>query len=293
MCNEAKRRNWNVKAGLRIQIVQRSSDVNDALSEKTIADFGAQWTRFVDNEGYYGSIDYFLDTVSPLMSLNDVGGATVADIGSGNGRFALILLAAGAKHVYAVEPSAAFEVLKRNTEAQADRITLLNIKGEDLPAGLNLDLVFSYGVIHHIPEPLPTMRAAYNALRPGGKCCVWLYGREGNGFYLAVATPLRWITTRLPDWALRGISKILNIAADMYGAACRYLPLPLGGYMRDVFGKLERRRRYEVIFDQLNPAYAKYYREDEARTLFEQAGFSHIKLHHRHGYSWTVVGIHA
>jgi hypothetical protein len=32
------------------------------LSEKTIADFGAQWTIFVDNEGYYGSIE-FLDTV--------------------------------------------------------------------------------------------------------------------------------------------------------------------------------------------------------------------------------------
>src|SRR5262249_34032801 len=154
---------------------------------------------------------------------------------------------------------------------------------EDLPAGLNLDLVFSYGVIHHIPEPLPTMHAAYNALRPGGKCCIWLYGREGNGFYLAVATPLRWITTRLPDCALRGLSKILNIAADVYGAACRFLPLPLRGYMRDVFVKLERRRRYEVIFDQLNPAYAKYYRKEEVQLLFERAGFVDIDVHHRHG----------
>jgi SAM-dependent methyltransferase len=264
--------------------------MKDDLSDRTIADFGAQWTTFVDNDGYYGSTDYFLDAVSPLMSLNDVKGATVADIGSGTGRFAVILLAAGAKHVYAVEPSAAFEVLKRNTEAQANRITLLNIKGEELSAGLNLDLVFSYGVIHHIPEPLPTMRAAYNALRPGGKCCIWLYAREGNTAYLAVATPLRWITTRLPDWALRGLSKILNLGADVCVIACRCLPLPLGGYMRNVFGKLERRRRYEVIFDQLNPAYAKFYREDEARILFEQAGFSDIKLHHRHGYSWTVIG---
>ena len=59
------------------------------LSEKTIADFGAQWTIFVDNEGYYGSIEYFLDTASPLLSLDDVRGATVADIGSGTGRFVL------------------------------------------------------------------------------------------------------------------------------------------------------------------------------------------------------------
>ena len=74
-------------------------------SERTIADFGAQWTAFVDNDGYYGSTDLLVDTIGPLMSLDDVQGATVADIGSGTGRFVLILLAAGARHVYAVEPS--------------------------------------------------------------------------------------------------------------------------------------------------------------------------------------------
>jgi SAM-dependent methyltransferase len=260
------------------------------LSEQTIADFGAQWTRFVDNDGYYGSLDYFVDTVSPLLSVDDVKNAMVADIGSGTGRFVLILLSAGANHVYAVEPSAAFEVLKCNTINYRDQITYLNIKGEDLPRNLNVDLVFSYGTIHHIPDPLPTLRAAYNALRPGGRCCVWLYGYEGNEFYLAVVRPLRFVTTRLPDGALRVLSGILNLAADIYVPACRYLPLPLGRYVREVFGKLERRRRYEVIFDQLNPAYAKYYRREEARMLFECAGFIDIQLHHRHGYSWTVLG---
>ncbi len=272
------------------QVLPMANQMKSDLSEKTIADFGEQWTVFVDNEGYYGSTDYFLDTVSPLLSLDDVKDATVADIGSGTGRFALIMLSAGARHIYAVEPSAAFKVLERNIAAHAANFTLLNIRGEQLPADLGLDLVFSYGVIHHIPDPLPTLRAALKALRPGGKCCIWLYGHEGNELYLGVVKPLRFITTRLPDWALRGISHALNVGADLYVPACRYLPLPLAGYMREVFGKLERRRRYEVIFDQLNPAYAKYYREEEARALFEQAGFVDIKLHHRHGYSWTVFG---
>jgi hypothetical protein len=64
-------------------------------------------------------------------------------------------------------------VLKRNTLAYREQITYLNIKGE-----------------HHIPEPLATLRVAYNGLRPGGKCSVWLYGREGNELYLAIAAPL-------------------------------------------------------------------------------------------------------
>lgn len=47
-----------------------------------------------------------------------------------------------------------------------------------------------------------------------------------------------------------------------------------------------------MIYDQLNPAYAKYYRRDEARALLEDAGFQDVRLHHRHGYSWTVLGTH-
>jgi hypothetical protein len=127
-------------------------------------------------------------------------------------------------------------------------------------------------------------------LRPGGKCCIWLYGREGNELYLALVKPLRAVTTRLPDRALRAMSSVLNVAADAYIMGCRVFPLPLRDYMRCVFGKLDRRKRFLVIFDQLNPAYAKYYSEKEAWALLEQAGFADIKLHHRHGYSWTVLG---
>jgi hypothetical protein len=44
------------------------------------------------------------------------------------------------------------------------------------------------------------------------------------------------------------------------------------------------------VFDQLNPAYAKYYTKEEAIDLLRSAGFSNIEIHHRHGYSWTIVG---
>ena len=261
------------------------------IGERTIADFGAQWGAFTDNDGYYASTDLLLDVVHPFMRLDDFKGATIADIGSGTGRFVRLLLSVDAKHVYAVEPSAAFDVLRGNLSGHPPgRVALLNIKGEDLPADLGLDLVFSYGVIHHIPDPLPTMRAAFAALRPGGRCCIWIYGYEGNESYVAVVRQLRAITTRLPDWALRMLCHFLNFAARVYITACRYISLPLRDYALNVLARLEPRRRYLVIFDQLNPAYAKYYRKEEVRALFEAAGFVNIKLHHRHSYSWTVLG---
>jgi SAM-dependent methyltransferase len=71
--------------------------------------------------------------------------------------------------------------------------------------------VVSFGVLHHIPEPLPVVRAIYAALRPGGRLFAWLYGREGNGAYLAVAQPLRALTKRLPDPMLDGVVRALDL----------------------------------------------------------------------------------
>ncbi|MFN5534486.1 MAG: class I SAM-dependent methyltransferase, partial [Planctomyces sp.] len=62
------------------------------------------------------------------------------------------------------------------------------------------------------------------------------------------------------------------------------------GYFRGHVSKLSNRQLVMTVFDQLNPAYAKYYTKAEAIDLLRSAGFSNIEIHHRHGYSWTIVG---
>ena len=54
--------------------------------------------------------------------------------------------------------------------------------------------------------------------------------------------------------------------------------------------KLDKHKRYLVIYEQPNPRYTKYYHGEEARALLDNAGFVEVRLHHRHGYSWTVAG---
>jgi SAM-dependent methyltransferase len=260
------------------------------LKTQTIQDFGEQWTAFRDSPGYYGSAHLLSDIFGPLLSLDDVRGWRVADIGSGTGRIVNMLLDAGAEHVCAVEPSAALIVLRENTAERRDRITYVEGPGESLPSGLNLDLIVSIGVLHHIPDPRPVLHAAYHALKPGGYCLVWLYGREGNETYLRVVEPMRKITVRLPHGLLLGVTRMISLALDAYIGLCRFLPLPMRSYTREVLAKFPRRVRTLTIYDQLNPAYAKYYPEKEARALLADSGFSDVQLHHRHGYSWTVLG---
>jgi SAM-dependent methyltransferase len=260
------------------------------IDQKTIADFGEQWTRYTDNSGYYGSLALFADICEPLLSIEDVGGRIIADIGSGTGRIANMLLDAGAAHVTALEPSESFAVVKANTAERADRIEVIRGDGMAIPQDRNFDLVVSIGVLHHVENPGPIVEAANRALKPGGLIFIWLYGREGNGLYLAVIEPLRAITRRMPHRVLAALSHVLDLAAMAYTAVSQFLPLPMRQYMQTVYSRLAPDKRRLVIYDQLNPAYAKYYSEDEARNLLERSGFKNVRTYHRHGYSWSVVG---
>ena len=143
----------------------------NSKSEQTIKDFGEQWTKFQDSSGYFGSVALFDDILSPLLTHAVLDGKRVADVGAGNGRFVNVCLDSGASQVIAVEPSAAFEVLKKTTEDRADRVIYLNVTGDHLPAGLDLDYVFAIGVLHHIPDPAPVVAAARRALN-GEACAV-------------------------------------------------------------------------------------------------------------------------
>jgi len=257
--------------------------------DRTIKDFGEQWRKYSDNDGYYGSLELFSDILSPFLRPDEIRDCRVAEIGSGTGRIVNMLLEAGAKHVLAVEPSDAFEVLCRNIE-QPEKVTCLKIMGEQLPAYGDLDYVFSIGVLHHIPDPAPVVEAVFKALRPGGNFLVWLYGKEGNGLYLAMVRPLRILTKHLPHFMLASLVEMIYWPLVFYIKLCHWLPLPLRKYMMSILERISPEKRRLIIYDQLNPSYAKYYAQSEARKLLLDGNFANVRIHHRHGYSWTVIG---
>ena len=258
-------------------------------SRQTIQDFGKQWKRYTENDGYYASVDLFKDFCGPLFTPAEISGKRVLDIGSGTGRIVNMLLEVGASHVVAVEPSDAFKVLKANTRRDRNKVTCLNVSGEKIPE-VKVDLAVSFGVLHHIPHPKPVVDRVYQVLPRGGKFIIWLYGHEGNEIYLALFNPIRKITRLMPDFLLDMLANMLNLIMSPYIWLCKYINLPLKKYIPKVFGKMDWHNRKVIIFDQLNPAYAKYYRRAEAENLLELSGFHNVKSFHRHSYSWTVLG---
>ena len=149
-----------------------------AQDDKTIQDFDEQWTRYSDNEGWYGSLELFQDIVAPLIDVKDLQHKRVVDIGSGTGRIVGMLLEAGASHVYAVEPAeGAFQKLQSNVSKmeRGSDVTCINERGDNWSVDEPVDYVVSIGVIQFIPEPDPTVKRCFDSLNPGGEIFFWLY----------------------------------------------------------------------------------------------------------------------
>ena len=258
--------------------------------DRTIRDFGEQWTHYGDNEGFYGSRELFADIVAPLLAPEDFAHRRVAEIGSGAGRIVAMIGECGAAHVLGVEPSDGHFVAARNLARFGDRVSLLHARGEDIPREPPFDLIVSVGVLQFIPDPKPTVDAAFAALKPGGRLFVWLYAREGTLPYrVALALP-RAVGRILPHAALAGLARVLDVPLTAYMWLCRRFPLPLRDYFERVLGRFTPTKRRLVIYDQLNPTHVRYHSRREAERLLVDSGFVDVQLHHRHGYSWSVLG---
>src|SRR5215813_15634476 len=134
-----------------------AGDSARALQERTIRDFGEQWTHYGDSDGFYGSPELFADIVAPLLTPADFAARRVAEIGSGAGRIVAMMLECGAAHVLAVEPSDGHFVAQQNLARYGDRVSYLHARGTDLPAAPPFDIIVAVGVLQFIRDPKPVV----------------------------------------------------------------------------------------------------------------------------------------
>lgn len=254
--------------------------------KESYRDFGEQFSVDNNYSGYLGSSDLLKKIVYPF-ELSKIKDKLIMEVGVGSGRISKNLLKFEPKKLFAIEPSIAINVAKKNI--QNDNVEFCNIKGQDMNFDNKFDYVFSLGVIHHIPEFRDVLKKICNSLSTKGKFIIWVYGKEGNELYLFIFNNLRRITTRVPDIILRIISKFLTVFTYPYGFLCKFLPLPLKKYFIGMFNKLSFKNKSYVIFDQLNPSYAKYFTKEELEKELVNAGFKIDAISHRLGYSYTAI----
>jgi SAM-dependent methyltransferase len=259
--------------------------------EQTIKDFGHQWQIHGQlREDYWSSNEMFRDHFPKNFDFSIFHNSKVLEIGSGSGRILHMLSSFNPSMLIGIEPSNGFSNLVLNTNS-IPNLRLENTTGTDFDEK-DLDVIVSLGVIHHIPEADDVVHNAFNSLKKGGYFIIWVYGYENNRLYVILQKIIRIFARFLPDFLLDKVSLLASYIFDFYGVFSRILfksNLPLTGYYNNVFSKCGRREKKYIIFDQLNPSFAKYYTKSEVIRLLNSNGFIDIEMFHRHRYSWTAI----
>ena len=142
----------------------RGSPDHAALVRDTYldTDVEAAATRF-GQSGEWAAILHLLNTRTP--------GATVVDLGAGNGMVSRAFIAAGAARVFAIEPDPSTEVGRGAILRCCNGLPVQPIDGvgEAIPLETGTaDIVFARQVLHHTRDLGQTLRECARVLRSGG-----------------------------------------------------------------------------------------------------------------------------
>jgi SAM-dependent methyltransferase len=269
-----------------------------AQQRRTATTFGWQWRHFSEMHSAFEA--QFLDWIHPI-SPEFFRAKRVLDAGCGTGRHAYFAAKYGAREVVGLDLSDAVEIAHHNlrdfenvTVVQGD---LLRPPFLTAASGGGFDIIYSIGVLHHLPEPERGFRTLLRYLRPGGTIAIWVYGHENNDFVRRVVEPVRRISTRVSPSLLRGFAWPLGAAFHVVAKAV-YRPLhgtaigralPLNEYMSSV-ADFSFRQNYGIVFDQLAAPTAAYITKQEIERWFERDDLDDVVVSHRHQNSWRAQG---
>jgi SAM-dependent methyltransferase len=271
--------------------MKRFLRTNRDLQQESIDAFGSQWARFKEIDGEFDR-DFGGNWFRKLLGEFDpelIFGQRVGEIGAGIGGSTKNIVQFQPKLLVAYEPSSGYKQLERHFSANK-RVKLVNASGEEF-SEQDLDLIFCIGVLHHIPNPIPTLLRAISSLRVGGKLVLWVYGDQEK-LYVALQQIVRRLTSRISDNALERLSVCATHVASIYGRAIkvsRVSRMPMYEYLTQRFLHLDFRSRKILMFDQLNPTWSHYYSRLELENLLTETGFTNLVITGVNRSSWSVV----
>ncbi len=205
-------RTYAVTGGVPRLLPDMSADELAQLKQKTIQNFGWQWTEWGD----YGWTEarrpteqeraWFLDKSMLLPS--DLEGKLTLDAGCGNGRYSYWAADCGAE-VISVDLGPAVDSAFRNV----GRLPNVHVIQGDLfrlPLRSRvLDVIFSIGVLMHTGDARLVTQGLVELLKPGGSITIHLYAK-GNPLYELNDALLRSVTTRMSIVRLKQLSAGLS-----------------------------------------------------------------------------------
>lgn len=262
---------------------------------RTLRSFGYEWRHFSDirPEGEANFRWYF--AAHPPESLD---GKVVLDAGCGKGRH-LFFAAQHARKIIGVDLSPAVDAAFKNA-GHLENVHIIQADLFQLPLRQrSFDMVYSLGVLHHLPEPEAGFREILRYGKPGADVLVYLYWSlndepKWKRIILSLVTLVRRVTTRLPFPLLRAFSWCVAVACEIFFVAPYRLlrntrwkafaeTLPLKLYADFPFRVL-----YQDQFDRLSAPIENRYDRQQVEGWLMRSGVVDWEI--LRGAGWRAAG---
>ncbi len=232
------------------------------------------------------------------IALDDLHGRRVLDVGCGFGRHLRVAADCGAE-VVGVDLSGGVEVAHRNLAGRPNcHVIQANVHERPLRDDL-FDVVWSFGVLHHMPDPAAGFRALVDFARPdGGLIAIWVYGYTGMRFTyrLSHMRALHAVTRSLSGTARLRASQVVAAALSaLYWEPLRALRAaglggvvdraPLTDYIQHGW-----KARVAGVHDRLSTPITHFHDRDELTTWLRAAQLTGIEVSDTDRRGWRASG---
>lgn len=260
---------------------------------KTGSSFAWEWKNIYKENDFEKS--NFLHFIGPFITEETVKGKSVLDVGCGSGRFTKQALACGATVAVGSDVGESVEVAFAMTKdyahafiVQADVYAMLFA-----PA---FDIVYSIGVLHHLPQPQQGFNQLKQFTKPDGTVAIWVYNRRHNKRAIYLYEPVRSIIKLLPKpvvlalsyppallaHGLNGLTRMFN----RMGAKSLAKKIPFSYYANFSFNM-----KLNDTFDVLATPKSNYYLVEDIIRWFREAGLKDIQAYEHPEAGITCQGI--
>lgn len=144
-----------------------------ALAARTSEAFGQQWVGFAE-QARVGLDDLLLHL--PYAWSPSIYRGLVLDAGCGMGRYTTLVGQLGAAVIGLDVSEAAEAAAQLWNNAVFVRADIASPPF----APESFDVVYSLGVLHHLPDPLRGFKTCFDLVKPGGLLLVWVYSEHGG-----------------------------------------------------------------------------------------------------------------
>lgn len=274
---------WVEEGSLRCEGCKCSAPIRSGIprfsGDDYARNFSTQWKQFVELERFYDTDSHTYYSTGLGLTPADMTGKRVLEIGCGSGRGVGHFLAGSPTLMVAIDLSEAVDVVAARFR-HAENLLVLQGDMARLPLRkTDFDVVYSYGVLHHTPDPPEYFAIVSEYVAPSGKLATYLYrrgtvsGLVSRWFQKNSHRVPRWLLVSF-CWFLTYLSYGLYLQSKLPAGTIPYLfSLHMAHFFFRISPSRHFRLNYLLAHDFHTTRYVFEYEPWEVYLWYERAGF--------------------